>query len=75
MVSYVFQTRKGAVSIVPEKSGRWQVVYDGQGLGSYPTPASASDDVAGGHTFMPSDGTDLGSLGISPDIGDWEQQR
>ncbi len=75
MAVYIFQTRKGPVSIVPEKSGRWQVVYQEQGLGSYPTPASASDDVAGGHTFTPSDGTDLGSLDISPDIGDWEQQR
>lgn len=29
------------------------------------------DDVAGGHTFTPSDGTDLGEMGISRDIGDW----
>ncbi len=75
MVSYVFQTRKGAVSLVPEESGRWQVVYKDQGLGSYHTAAAAADDVAGGHTFRPSDGTDLGSLDISPDIGDWEQRR
>ena len=73
MVSYVFQTRKGAVSIVPQNE-RWQVIYKDQGLGSYHTPAAAADDVAGGHTFMPSDGTDLGSLDISPDIGDWERR-
>lgn len=73
MASFSFQTRKGAVHIVPENNGRWQVVFQNQGLGSYHTPAAAADDVAGGHTFMPSDGTDLGDLDISPDIGDWEQ--
>ena len=73
MTTYTFKTRKGAVTIVLEPSGRWQVMYDGDGLGSYATPAMAADDVAGGHTFTPSNGIDLGSLGISPDIGDWEK--
>jgi hypothetical protein len=31
----------------------------------------AIDDVSGGHTFMPSDRTDLGLLGLADSINDW----
>jgi hypothetical protein len=72
MRSFAYPTRRGTVFIVP-RSGRWCVVYEGENLGSYHSPRAAADDVAGGHTFTPSNGVDLGSLGISDDIGDWQQ--
>lgn len=73
MAEYIFRTRKGAVRIVPQRE-RWQIIYKDEGLGSYHTPEAAADDAAGGHVFTPSDGTDLGELGISSDIGDWERR-
>lgn len=71
MRGYRYQTRRGYVYILP-KHGRWQVVYDGDGLGSYHSPHAAADDVAGGHTDTPSNGVDLGSAGIPDSITEWE---
>ena len=72
MRGFKHRTRRVPVYIVAEPSGRWQVVYDDEGLGSYHSAAAAADDVAGGHTFSPSNGIDFADLGISDDIGDWE---
>ena len=47
------------------------MLYDDENLGSYHSPEAAADDVAGGHTFSPSNGIDLGDLGISENINDW----
>jgi hypothetical protein len=72
MIGYLHPTKRGPVVISPIK-GRWCVVYDNENLGSYHTPSAAADDVAGGHTFAPSSGVDLGELGISADIADWKR--
>ena len=69
---YKHSTRRGPVYILP-REGRWLIIYDDEDLGSYHSPAAAADDAAGGHTFSPSNGVDLGDLDISGDIGDWEQ--
>jgi hypothetical protein len=70
---FVFRTRRGPVIIAQQSNGRWAIVYDDENLGSYHSPAAAADDAAGGHTFTPSNLVDLGSLGISADLGDWER--
>lgn len=72
MPGFVHQTRRGSVMIVPIQ-GRWCIVYDEENLGSYHSPMAAVDDAAGGHTFTPSNGVDLGNLGLSDDLGDWER--
>ena len=66
-------SRRGTVYVLPQQGGRWCIVYNEENLGSYHSPMAAIDDAAGGHTFSPSNGVDLGSLGLSDDIGDWEQ--
>lgn len=66
-----FLTRKGPVFIAQSTDGRFHPIWQDESLGSYPSAVAAIDDVAGGHTFTPSDGTDLGEMGISRDIGDW----
>jgi hypothetical protein len=69
-----FPTSAGHVVIAmsaPDR--RFHVLWKEDSLGSYPTAAAAADDAAGGHTFTPSDGTDLGELGISPGLGVWER--
>ncbi|SNB71722.1 hypothetical protein SAMN06265338_104203 [Rhodoblastus acidophilus] len=74
-MKWYWNTRKGTVWIVPRQdlgSIRYHVVYDDEALGSYHSPQQAADDVAGGHTFGPSNGVDLGSLGISNNIADWQ---
>lgn len=65
------QTAQGPVFIGHTSDGRFHPVWKGQSLGSYQSAIAAIDDVAGGHTFSPSDGTDLGELDISRDIGNW----
>lgn len=70
---FYFPTRQGVVSIVPAPGGRFQVMFQGESLGSYHHPAAAADDVAGGHTFTPSSGIDLGRLGIPQDLSEWSR--
>lgn len=75
-MKWSWNTRKGRVWIVPKAelgTVRYHVVYDGESLGSYSSPQQAADDVSGGHTFDPGNGVDLGSLGISGDLGDWQR--
>ncbi|WP_299724826.1 hypothetical protein [uncultured Tateyamaria sp.] len=71
---YQFYTQQGTVSILPEPAGRWKVMYGEDNLGSYHSPEAAADDVSGGHTFEPSNGVDLGELGIPDDLGDWTKK-
>ncbi|WP_139189468.1 hypothetical protein [Thalassobaculum litoreum] len=73
---YYFQytTTSGTVSLIPEKDGRYAIKFQDEHLGSYQTPGAAADDVSGGHTYSPSDGTDLGALGIPEDLGEWEKK-
>lgn len=71
---YSYRTNAGVFEIVL-RAGRWHVMYQGDSLGSYVSPHQAADDLANGHTFTPSNGTDTGSLGISEDIGEWEHQK
>lgn len=68
-------TRRLPVFIGQSPNGRFHVIYDGCSLGSYHRPEAAIEDAAGGHTFSPPDGTNLASLGLSGDIGDWLPAR
>lgn len=65
------QTHKGPVFIGQTPDGRFHPVWKGESLGSYHSTQSAIENAAGGHAVSPSDGTDLGKLGISSDLGDW----
>lgn len=67
-----FKTIHGTVFIAQAPDGWYHPLWRDQSLGRYPSVAAALDDVAGGHTHPPSDGTDMGSLEISRDIGFWE---
>lgn len=65
-------TRLGPVFIGKSNSdGKFHIVWKGESLGAYMNAPQAIDDAAGGHCWSPADGTDLGSLDISRDIGDW----
>lgn len=72
-VIYRHETPCGTVFLVPEENGRYKVVFKDEDLGSYHSPEAAADDVSGGHTFSPSSCIDLGELGISADLAEWEQ--
>ena len=67
---YRFDTRHGPFFIEP-RNGRWHVIYNDESLGAYHRPEAAADDLAGGHTFSPSNGVDPGACGISPDLPEW----
>lgn len=71
---YQYHTNQGTVGILPEPEGRWKVLFDEENLGSYHSPEAAADDVSGGHTFSPSNGVDLGELGIPGDLGEWNKK-
>ncbi|MDO8903986.1 hypothetical protein [Hydrogenophaga sp.] len=66
-----YMTKKGPVFIGQSLDGRFHPMWKNESLGSYHSVIAAIDDVAGGHTFSPSDGTDMDSLEISGDPGDW----
>lgn len=65
------KTRKGTVFVGRSQDGRYHPMWQDESLGTYRTLTGAVEDVAGGHTFTPSDGTDMGALGISSDTEDW----
>jgi hypothetical protein len=69
---YTHKTTRGSFAIV-QQGDRWQVMYDGESLGSYHSARAAAADLAGGHTFSPSNGVDPGSLSIPEDLGEWER--
>ena len=71
---YQYRTRAGIVSLIPEPGGRYKVMFGDDNLGSYHSPEAAADDVSGGHTFTPSDGTDLGAMDIPSDLGEWDRK-
>lgn len=71
---FYYQTRRALVSIQP-LGGRWCIFYGTENLGSYHSPQAAADDAAGGHTFTPSDGADLSSLGLPDSLNEWNVQR
>jgi hypothetical protein len=71
---YQYTTPAGTVSLIPESGGRYKVMFGDENLGSYHSPEAAADDVSGGHLFSPSDGTDLGELGIPNDLHEWEKK-
>lgn len=66
-----YPTNHGTAVIARSRDGRFHAVWKDEDLGSYSSAVAAVDDMAGGHTFSPSDGTDLGAIGISRDTGDW----
>ena len=74
MTGWYFETRAGIVSIRPV-GGRFGLFLGDENLGSYHSPMAAADDAAGGHTLTPSNGVDLGRLGIPEDIDEWTPIR
>jgi hypothetical protein len=71
---YTFPTVQGIVSIIPAPQGRFRIMFGEDDLGSYATPEQAASDVSGGHTDSPSNGVDLGELGIPDDLGSWHRK-
>jgi hypothetical protein len=65
------KTSKEPVYIAKSNDGWFHVVYKNESLGSYASPTMAIDDASSGYTFVPFDGTDLGSLGLSDNAKDW----
>jgi hypothetical protein len=49
----------------------WHVMWEDEGLGSYPTPQMALDDLVGGHCYSPSTGFDTSQAGLPDDLSDW----
>ena len=68
---YKFNTRKGAILIVPNDSGRWDIVFDDEKLGSYHSARAAASDASAGATFMPSSGVEFYDLEIPEDLAEW----
>jgi len=66
-----YQTRAGTFRIV-FRDRRYLAMFDDEALGSYATPGQGADDLAGGHTFTPSNGINTASLGIPDNIHEWE---
>jgi hypothetical protein len=69
-----FQSRRGTFRIVP-RQGRFHACYEDESLGSYYSPHQALDDLAGGHTFSPSNGIDSSTCGLPDDLAEWEFVR
>lgn len=71
---FAYRSRAGTFRIVQEPNGRWQAMFEDEGLGSYHSAQAALDDLAGGHTFWPSCG-DPSQLGLPEDLSAWSSGR
>jgi hypothetical protein len=71
---YVWKTKVGPFYIA-QIDDRFHPVFEDESLGSYHSPASAADDLAGGHTFSVGSGIDTAELGIPYDIREWERYQ
>lgn len=65
-----FVTEKGTFHIRWTPELRYEVLFGGRRLGSYPSPAAAANALAAGHTFSPSLG--MSGLDIPSSISHWE---
>lgn len=74
MTYYRHSTCAGEFRIAQQPNGRWQAMFEDEGLGSYATAQQALDDLAGGHTFWPSCG-DPSRFKLPADISDWALVR
>ena len=72
---YYCSTRIGRFYIAQGNDGRFHPVYDDESLGSYATAQQAAEDLAAGHTFSISSGTDTAELGIPDQISEWNRVR
>ncbi|HLA34305.1 MAG TPA: hypothetical protein VJ001_05490 [Rhodocyclaceae bacterium] len=68
---YRYTCRVGEFRLVPDRNGRWNAMFDDEGLGSYATVHQALEDLVGGHTYWPSCG-DPSELGLPDDLSGWE---
>jgi hypothetical protein len=71
MVKWVYRTRAGQAQIVPAPKG-FALMFDGEALGIYASPAAAAEDLANGTSFWPSAG-DPSEMGIPEDITEWQR--
>jgi len=70
MRRYTYQSEAGRFHIV-EHAELFHPVFEGHYLGAYPSAQHAADDLAQGKTKVPGVENAL-SLGIPPDLGQWE---
>jgi len=70
--AWIFESRWGRFSILPQGNGRWQVYFCDEALGSYHSPEFALDDLVGDHCFPNSIGLDTSRAGIPDSLRDWE---
>ena len=70
VIEYFFISRIGRFRIKLRSDGRWEAMFEDEGLGSYNAPERALDDLANGHTYTPSCG-DATEFGLPDDISDW----
>lgn len=71
-LGWFWRTRWGVFRVAPTADGRFQAMLGDEGLGSYPTPQMAVDDLCGDHCFSNSLGVDTSRCGLPVDLGDWE---
>jgi len=67
---WTFETRNGPFFIVPREE-RFIVRFKDEVLGSYPTLATALDNLLSGHVDWPSTGLDPSKADLPDDIAGW----
>jgi hypothetical protein len=71
---YSFKTKWGVVFLKPQSSGRYEVIFDNESLGSYANAVMAADDVEGGYTYTPSTGIQFDRMGVPRELEKWSRR-
>ena len=72
---YIFTTELGPFYICQGEEGRFHPMFNDESLGSYGSPEAAADHLAGGYTFISTDGIDPIALGVPRDLRAWTRAR
>lgn len=70
--AWIYETKWGRFSILPQGNGRWQVWFRDEALGSYHSPESGLDDLVGDHCFSNSIGLDTSRAGLPDSLREWQ---
>ena len=73
VIAYTYRNRFGLWSIRREPSGRWQAMFEDDGLGSYSTAEMAHDDLISGGSYWPGSGIDPSECGLPMEFVEWKR--
>jgi hypothetical protein len=69
-IYWMFVTQWGMFSIIP-RGEQFEVMFNEESLGFYPSPTAALEDLVCGYTSWPSNGLNPAEAGLPGELPEW----